>query len=488
MTHVGKLSQWFALLFLVAATPHCVDGSSNDDDPLVIPEGLGAVQLGLTLELGGASVPLTTRFTATVEQGGAGLTQSWDTDDPSSQHLVFIAAGRYTIKLELLDDEDTVMYAGTRTGVHVASGALTALTIPLTPVGGSLQVHAELVAHGFKYTCSQTATNTTALGSFAPVIHWMGTERVEVVNNAPVRKYHVWTLKAGDANYVHHIAGDPSLAGFGQAGTFTTTNLKANTNASYPINCQDVTVVGGDFIALCTRLESDSNLHLYKSADGNTWQLISDIKVASAQVVLKKGNTTESAYDYVLGCELLSDDMFSLFCPAFDAFVYTGPGGATSLHELHGFFAARESSPLAPMTIPPYKPNGSSIDFVPDLLGSENAYAWLARPERMPISIWREHGVYRLLAGNTDASGKVTSLAHAQSLDGEKWDAWQPVSVNLGACSPQYTDVDPSSGLAFAWSHAAWFALSDGNQVVIHLAHSGPGSSVRGLLKLTSTD
>jgi hypothetical protein len=499
MIHVGKNSRtrvsrsmprWLALLLLLTATPHCADEppGGSDDDTLAIPEGLGAVELGLTLDLGAASAAFTARFTATVEQGGAGLIQSWDIGDPSGLHVVFLTAGRYAITLELLDEEDLVIYTGTRAGVHITSGALTSLTIPLTPVGGSLQVHASLVTHGFKYSCSQTSTNTSTLGSFAPVIGWMGTERVEVVNNAPVRRYHVWTLKAGDANYVHHVSSDVSLTGFGQAGSFTTTNLKAVPNPSYPVNCNDVSVVGGEFVAVCTRNDLDVNMHLFSSTDGNTWKPLSDVKVSGAQVVLTKGSGTEIAYDYVNGCELLSDDTFTLLCAAFDAFIATSTSGTTSLREQHGFIAARESSPLAPMSLPTYKANGSSVSFVPDLLGSENGYAWQSTPERTPISVWREHGVYRFLVGNTNASGKVVSLSHAQSLDGETWDAWQPVDVALGTCAG-YTDVDPFIGLASAWAHPAWFALSDGNTVVIHLAHSGANSSsVRGLLKLTSTD
>jgi len=490
MTHPGKTLHRLALVLLLTATPHCVDQPPDTEDHSVeIPEGMGAVSLGLTLDPSVAAAAFTARVTATVEQGGSALAQSWGIDDPSDQHVVFLAAGRYTIVLELLDQDDQPIYSGTRSGVHVASGALTAISIPLTPVGGSLQVHAELVTHGFKYACSQTSTNTSALGSFAPVISWMGTERVEVVNNAPVRRYHVWTLKAGDANYVHHVSSDVSLANFGQAGSFTTTNLKSVPNASYPINCNDVTVIGSKFVAVCTRNDLDVNMHLFSSADGNTWEAMSDIKVAGAQAVLKNGNQiTDIAYDFVNGCELLSDDTFTLLCAAFDVFVSTSASGTTSLREQHGFIAARESSPLSPMSLPTYKANGSSVNFVPDLLGAEDGYAWQSVPERHPISVWREHGVYRFLTGKTNASGKVVSLAHAQSLDAETWDAWQPVNVAMSGCSP-YTDMDPFIGLAYAWTHPAWFALSDGTKVVIHMAHAGTSSNTVGrLIKLTSTD
>lgn len=491
MNHLGKTSPWLVLVVALTAMPHCVDEPPADAaDETDMPEGIGAIEVGLTfLELGDAVAPFAARITATAEQGGANLSQDWGIGDPSGQHVVFLTAGRYTILLELLDEDDQPIYSGTRTGVHVASGALTSITIPLTPVGGSLQVHAELVNHGFKYACSQTSTNTSALGSFAPVISWMGTERVEVVNNAPVRRYHVWTLKAGDANYVHHVSSDVSLTGFGAAGSFTTTNLKSVPNPSYPINCNDVTVVGGEFVAVCTRNDLDVNMHLFSSVDGNTWAPLSDIKVANAQTVLKNGNNvTDVAYDFVNGCELLSDDGFALLCAAFDTFVYTPPAGQNALYELQGFMLARESSPLAPMTLPAYKSNGATIDIVPDLLGTQTGYAWQSVPERHPISVWREHGVYRFLVGNTNANSKVVSLSHAQSLDGETWDAWQPVEVSMAGCAP-YTDADPFIGLAFAWTHPAWFVLSDGNKVVIHMAHSGTSlNSVGRLVKLTSTD
>jgi len=463
------MQSWLKHPVLIAAVAAwgCSGQGSDQAAQGKIPDGMGVLELYLSYQ-DAPGVPL------------SGILRITDEADPSNtvertyeeiqtnvvMDTVPLAPGTYEVSMEVTNAYEESVYYGSKTGVIVAAGQLTTITLDLAPSGG-VGVIAKMSTYGRVFTCQEPIHPPDESGPFQSVSWITGAQRPEMVEiteggtttieQRPM--YYMWVNH--EETWYRFTSLDPtSWTLWDEDDNFLGEPITGPSGFRTRLR---VTVAGGDFYAY-------DNKHLgsptiYHSHDGLVWDVVAKPKLETETMEVpysSGGSYTVFLNQVPLSCALLADNQFNLFCLAPDWYCVDE---CPNLHEwawITGIFTASSADGMAWPKLPPLKEFLAFSDQDVDFKFGEMQVATrspLINPDSYSITAARMNGsVYRIWTWiSTGGLGSQSYHTLYESVDREHW-AERPVVFLPDSEGPDYCDTDffPSG------SWAAYVTAPDG--------------------------